>query len=664
MNFLYLCCGRGVRFATSSHLKKPRTLVYGRPIYAWSLDSVKASPHARAAVLWVVATDGLENEDLFREIRRMYAGDFADVRMCAIPYETRGASETVFLALSKVLAGDAESHFWALDNDVVYDSDTPWDTITMADSGVAVVVTETEKSRSDGAPSPYCHVVVSSDGRVVDLAEKRDVGPRIVLGAYGFRAGTFKRLFSGSIGGSSSAEWYMSTILQEAMRRGILPRAVEVSSAASYAIGTPAQIQHAVAAGKLAPKPLRWVFDVDQTLLTLPRVVGDYSTCEPIPDVVEFVRMLKRQGHAVILYTARHMKTCGGDAAEAERRIGDVTRASLLEHGIPYDALHFGKPEADVYVDDRATNPRAWKQPWVQGALGFGWDAFFPALSKSAVCRKVYRLGDGACEKHCSRQELEAFSNYVATCPKEIAERLPKVLAIDRESMVLTLGWLEGIQVGKMYVSGCLTRAVFDGVVGLLKVVHASGDALPKPDKALIMANYMDKLERRLEEHADLYSRFFETGFLEDAVLLLRAFFDAYEPLPSGCIHGDFWFHNLIWNHAEQKAYMTDVRGRLGPGDALHLGGDLFYDYAKMYQSIVGFGHWVSKAAPPSPEQVSLWTERFRDLLGLTPEALTAVRRIAFALMLGSVPFHVDELQGWSPREFGEWLASYWRSIG
>lgn len=670
MIFLYLCGGRGVRFATSSHLKKPRTLVYGRPIYAWSLDSVKASPHARGAVLWVVATDGcFENEELFREIRRMYAGDFADVRMCAIPYETRGASETVFLALSKVLADDVREdlHFWALDNDVVYDQETPWDAI--ADEEAAVLLTHSDNISSDGAASPYCHAVVSSDGRrVIDLAEKRNVGPRIVLGAYGFRAGAFERLFAGAVGGGSSSsspnEWYMSTILQEAMRRGAPPRAVEVSSAASYAIGTPAQIQQAVASGKLAPKPLRWVFDVDQTLLSLPRVLGDYSTCDPIADVVEFVRLLKRQGHTIVLHTARHMKTCGGDAAEAERRVGDVTRASLEQHGIPYDALHFGKPDADVYVDDRATNPRAWKQPWVQGALGFGWDALLPALSKTPVCKKIFRLGDGTCEKRCSRQELEAFSNYVATCPRQVAERLPKILAIDRESTTLTLSWIEGIQVGKMYASGCLTRAVFDGVVGLLREVHASGEELPKPDKALIMANYMEKLERRLGEHASLYASLFENRpeFLGDALAGLRAFFDAYEPTAAGCVHGDYWLHNLIWNHGEQRAYMTDVRGRLGSGERLHLGGDLFYDYAKLYQSLAGFGHWVCRSKPPPPEQVSLWTERFRDLLGLSTQQLNDVRRIAFALMLGSVPFHVPELVD-SAKGFGDWLAEYYFSI-
>jgi capsule biosynthesis phosphatase len=85
-----------------------------------------------------------------------------------------------------------------------------------------------------------------------------------------------------------------------------------------------------------------------------------YGDVEPIPGALAKLNSLKAHGHRIILYTARHMKTCQGNVGLVAARIGHTTLDWLHRHNIPYDEIYFGKPWADVYIDDNAYRFRHW----------------------------------------------------------------------------------------------------------------------------------------------------------------------------------------------------------------------------------------------------------------------------------------------------------------
>ena len=64
------------------------------------------------------------------------------------------------------------------------------------------------------------------------------------------------------------------------------------------------------------------------------------------------MRNLKDQGHYLIIHTGRHMRTCNGDVAKVIEKIGKITEDWLEKWNVPYDELVFGKPYADIYIDD------------------------------------------------------------------------------------------------------------------------------------------------------------------------------------------------------------------------------------------------------------------------------------------------------------------------
>jgi capsule biosynthesis phosphatase len=85
-----------------------------------------------------------------------------------------------------------------------------------------------------------------------------------------------------------------------------------------------------------------------------------YAELEPVPGAVEKLQALKAAGHYLIICTARHMKTCEGNVGQVIARQGAVTIDWLRRHGIEYDELHFGKPHAQIYIDDNALRFDSW----------------------------------------------------------------------------------------------------------------------------------------------------------------------------------------------------------------------------------------------------------------------------------------------------------------
>jgi capsule biosynthesis phosphatase len=97
---------------------------------------------------------------------------------------------------------------------------------------------------------------------------------------------------------------------------------------------------------------MRIVFDLDGVICELKKPSESYSEVIPKKKVIQKMRNLKEDGHILIIHTARHMRTCNGDVAKVIEKIGKITEEWLQKWNVPYDELVFGKPYADIYIDD------------------------------------------------------------------------------------------------------------------------------------------------------------------------------------------------------------------------------------------------------------------------------------------------------------------------
>lgn len=137
-----------------------------------------------------------------------------------------------------------------------------------------------------------------------------------------------------------------------------------------------------------------YVFDIDDTIST--HVNRDYANAIPNNSVIRQIRRLKEidKNCAIILHTARGMASCGGNARLAEAKNLPILIEWLSKHNVPYDEIVFGKPLADLYVDDKALNVRQFAGAEIER---------FEGLSGS----EVMRIGDVVI-KECADAQAQA----------------------------------------------------------------------------------------------------------------------------------------------------------------------------------------------------------------------------------------------------------------
>ncbi len=107
---------------------------------------------------------------------------------------------------------------------------------------------------------------------------------------------------------------------------------------------------------------MRICIDLDGVVCQLKKRNQSYSDVKPIDGAPEKINKLKSDGHYIILHTARRMKTHHANVGKVISDIGKITIDWLEKHKIYYDELYFGKPWANLYIDDNALRFTSWEE--------------------------------------------------------------------------------------------------------------------------------------------------------------------------------------------------------------------------------------------------------------------------------------------------------------
>jgi capsule biosynthesis phosphatase len=107
---------------------------------------------------------------------------------------------------------------------------------------------------------------------------------------------------------------------------------------------------------------MRICIDLDGVIAGFKKPGQTYADVEPIAGAIDKLKELKTNGHYIIIFTARHMKTCEANVGKVTARIGMQTLDWLDRHEVVYDEIFFGKPWADIYIDDNAFRFTNWDE--------------------------------------------------------------------------------------------------------------------------------------------------------------------------------------------------------------------------------------------------------------------------------------------------------------
>lgn len=560
MKIFILCGGNGTRMQDYS-FPKPLNMIHGVPSISYCLQHLPDSIHE---LHFIIAPHLYEYH-----IEQIIINQFKKKKCIfyPLPYFTRGPIESAWLGIKGMPLSDESVVF--LDNDVLYQF--PEEFFQEPNSAFLGY------SKDNTCSTSYSFIMMNEQN-VIEIKEKKRISDDFCCGVYGFSSLSQFRTYAEPIISSYNKELYMSLLYNDMIHDNVFIRGVYFPGTITH-IGSLSELQ--VSWNSIPKKRMRVCFDLDNTLVTYPTVSGDYRTVKPITKMIEHAQKLKSEGHTIIIYTARRMETHRNNVGAVIRDIGKITIDTLDRFEIPYDELLFGKPIADMYIDDRAVNPYR-NDMQCMGYLYSHKEVptnSLPTNKYNRICLEnqiVIKTGPSLDGEH-----------YYYTClSSSLQLYFPLFIKYQPlgEQSELHLEYIKHIPFSTLYQSELLTEKHLDMLFEFMDVLHHTPSNQPMPSQKQCKANYIDKLMIRFQ-CTDDYS--FENAAYYQAECIKRLTQYMESPIKIvPHIHGDLWFSNILLTY-QQEIKCIDMKGKV---DGMYtVGGDITYDYGKLYQSILGY---------------------------------------------------------------------------
>ena len=587
MNVVILAAGKGTSFANAGYSEpKPLIRINGVPMIQRVIECI----HLQGQDRLVVAALREHSEEYLRATMRS-AGGGVESHLELLAKPTPGPAMTLKLAIERVSRG-----FWSKGPVVVLDCDTMYrcdltsllrSRLPQGSGGVVCFECPISSEQNDIASSLYSFTSFDRDSRVIyDIAEKSRISSYANSGCYVFpsvcaleRILSSPDLFPYKCNTPPSPEVYISHLILSVIRSGVCSfLALLISQSDILCAGTPWQLRKCSMDLQGESRKLRICFDIDDTLMSCESIDGmvDYSSPTPIERNVEFLRMLKEAGHYIILQTARRMRTHDGNVGKVLQDVGGVTIRTLEQLNIQYDEIHFGKPYADYYVDDRAISSYADLERTIGIYANRVKERDSNAIKRAPTVRVFEKRGGARC--------IAAQIYYYKHIPEELSHLFPKFMGSGADGESYRVEEIVGVNMSFSWVHGDIVEGQLLTLMRRLRDLHSFK---PGKDEAA-------RLRKRVSEHYRHRMSDRSCGMVPaDLEAKLRRGLEAYLDEPTfevTMIHGDPVFTNVLFTD-EWDLKFIDMRGIVGDENTIY--GDAMYDFAKVYQSLLGYDEYM-----------------------------------------------------------------------
>ena len=620
--------GIGERFKKNGYTY-PKALikVFGKPILYYLLDNLDFTKIDMVYIPYNKEYASYRLEDMLKK-------DYPNIpfKFFCLNKNTRGAAETINIALKDLSFLDCP--IISLDCDNYYTTNI----IKLWDGDNKIISIE-----DDSKEAIYSYVKLDTSTReniITNIIEKKKISNYACTGAYGFAS--YKQLLyytqyviDNNI--LQKSEFYMSNVIKEMLNDKIKVTNTVIDSGEWICMGTPLQLRKfyhnypniSCVNNKKNNKLMRICFDLDNTLVSYPTIPNDYTSVKPIQKNIEFLKYLKSFGHTIIIYTARRMRTHTGHVGKIMADIGIITFETLKKFDIPYDEIYFGKPYAHVYIDDLALN--AYDN--LEKSLGFYMDTIKPRYFNEIIENSTNTI-----TKKSSDIQGEIY--YYNNIPLSIKDMFPYFINYDVDKFNwYTMEKIMGITLSTLYTSELLTTTILKHVINSINRIHNVPIIEKDTININIYANYSHKMKLRYEsynysklENSKVIYNYIQKGLLD------------YEKNNKGkisVIHGDTVMTNIIINNHD-KIKFIDMRGKLGDIETIY--GDYLYDWAKLYQSLIGYDEILQdKEVSPiyKTKLITYFENYFVELFSI--EQLNDLKLISKSLLFTLIPLHDND---------------------
>ena len=101
---------------------------------------------------------------------------------------------------------------------------------------------------------------------------------------------------------------------------------------------------------------MTYVFDIDGTICTNTGGKKNYVDAEPFLDRIKIINNLYEEGNTILFLTARGMGKNNNNVIDAYTQFYEFTKRQLNSWGVKFHKLYLGKPDADIFVDDKGVS--------------------------------------------------------------------------------------------------------------------------------------------------------------------------------------------------------------------------------------------------------------------------------------------------------------------
>lgn len=584
MNVIIPCCGQGQRFRDAGYTQpKPLIKAHGKEIIRWVLEFLPVDSNIIIAYNVYLKQYNFENfiKQFYPDIKFISLGD------------TCGAAETVYKTLKYF---NISGSFVSIDCDsFITDKD-----IYKSYGTNSVVCFKTQEMEE-------CYSFYKTEDTsllITDVAEKKKISDWAGCGVYFFRD---SKEFLNCYTCPKGQEYYLSTIVSHMLVNNFT--VTRVSYTDFHCLGTPIQLMmfcnnipvNSCTQSILTIPNTRVCFDLDNTLVTPPRVKGDYTTVEPIQERIEFCKYLKKMNCEIIIYTARGMKSCENNIGKINIKNYKIILDTLEKYDIPCDELFMGKPYADIYIDDKFVNIHR-----LQNETGF--------YNTRITPRNFNNVDINFTTVTKKSKDLSPEIYYYNNIPCEVKDLFPIFISHNLNNSEYTIEKVQGITLSELLVSnGTIDKKIFKTLLGSLKRLHN----IKTHDQLDITQVYSKKLEDR-------------------GICIEQDILEYEKNVCNFCmIHGDPVFTNVLINNYGKLKFI-DPRGHMGP--KLTIYGDPMYDWAKVYQSLIGYDFILNDK---EHRVCSELIEIFFDMFSL--EEIKNIKMITKTLVMSLKPLHIKD---------------------
>jgi len=611
MNIIIPIGGVGKRFLDDGYsLPKPLIKSLGKSIIFWNIENLNI---ASDDIVYIVYREEFKKYNFESLLKNKFKK--INFSFISIKNDTRGASETVLYALDQMNDSQLEKLTIVVDSDNFYQDDIISIAKKVNDNLIFY--------KKDYEQNPIYSYISDTNGIVDNIKEKEKISDNACVGAYCFENGnllkdSIKSVLIQDI--KQKNEYYISSIYKFLIEKKVKVFAHEIQG--FTCLGTPNQLKSFSSNLNLSEEKYRFCFDLDNTLVTYPEIAGDYSSVKPLADTINFLNFLHLLGHTIIVYTARRMRTHNGNVGSVQADIALVTIETLNKFGIKYDELYFGKPYAHFYIDDLAINPFDNLEK----------ETGFYNLHPETRSHNRIEIFDNYIIKYSTSIEGEKY--YYQNIPIDFKYLFPSIL--ESGDNYIKLDKIQGIPLSFLNVNNTLSEKILLSLLGEIFKLHQSPI---NKNEINIYSNYYDKVLNRINSYD--FSDYDNFDQVSTKILEFLSNYEVNKLGRLGIIHGDPVFTNILID-TKDNLKMIDMRGKIG--DVLTISGDIFYDYAKIYQSLIGYDH-ILMGKEVNEDSLSKNIQIFEDFItynyGLNN--LLNIKGITNSLLLSLIPLHNND---------------------